>query len=444
MTAQEQTEERGQPPTRKSLRFGGRAKGTGLVSQVEDGPTANRTDPSAAVRHPTLSVALLTGGDDRPYALGMVSALVAQGIATDFIGSDKLDAPELHRSSLLTFLNLRGDQSEDAPWHRKFVRILTYYARLLRYAVQAKARIFHILWNNKFEHFDRTLLMFYYRILGKRIILTAHNVNMRKRDGCDSWFNRLSLGIQYRLCHHILVHTAPMKNELIVDFGIPSQRVSIIPFGINNTCPATLLGRCEARERIGIGQDEKILLFFGQIAPYKGLEYLIAAMAELAKEDQDFRLVIAGRIKPGYASYWNVIQSEISRAGLGKRIIQNIRFIPEAEVEIYFKAADVVVIPYVEIFQSGVPFLSYSFGLPVIATDAGSLRNDIVETKTGFICKRADAADLARAIRTYFASDLYHDLDQHRRTIREYANERNSWTKVGEIAEEVYQRVVPK
>ena len=73
----------------------------------------------------SVRVCLLTGGDDRPYALGMASALVAQGIATDFIGSDKLDAPELHRSSLLTFLNLRGDQSEEAPLRRKVARILS-------------------------------------------------------------------------------------------------------------------------------------------------------------------------------------------------------------------------------------------------------------------------------------------------------------------------------
>ena len=399
---------------------------------------------AAAGSAASVRVCLLTGGDDRPYALGMATALIGQGISIDFIGSDKLDAPELHTSSLLTFLNLRGDQREDAPLRRKVVRILAYYARLAKYAARSRARIFHILWNNKFEHFDRTVLMLYYRLFGKRIILTAHNVNMRKRDGCDNWLNRLSLGIQYRLCHHIMVHTAAMKDQLVADFGIASQRVSVIPFGINNTSPITTLARRGARERIGLGQDEKTLLFFGQIAPYKGLEYLTAAMAELAKEDKNLRLVIAGRIKPGYTDYWNAVQREISRAGLENCLIQHVRFIPETDVEIYFKAADVAVIPYVEIFQSGVPFLSYSFGLPVIATDVGSLRNDIVEAKTGFLCRPADTADLARAIRSYFTSDLYHDLNQHRRTIREFANERNSWTKVGEIIEGVYQRVLAK
>ena len=420
-----------------------------VSSATSEGSLVRTTDyrapeKAAAVSVSSARVCLLTGGDDRPYALGMASALIGQEISVDFIGSDKLNAPELHRSSLLTFLNLRGDQSEEAPLRRKVARIVIYYARLAMYTARSRTRIFHVLWNNKFEHFDRTMLMLYYRLFGKRIILTAHNVNMRKRDGRDNWLNRFSLGVQYRLCDHILVHTAAMKRELTTDFGIASQRVSVIPFGINNTCPTTALGRREAREQIDLDPGEKILLFFGQIAPYKGLEYLIAAMSELVKEEENLRLVIAGRIKPGYASYWNAIGNQISLRRLGNRIIQHVRFIPETEVEVYFKAADVAVIPYVEIFQSGVPFLSYSFGLPVIATDVGSLRDDIIEGETGFLCRSKNPADLARTIRTYFASDLYQNLETRRSQIREFANERYSWMGVGKILDGVYRQMFAK
>jgi D-inositol-3-phosphate glycosyltransferase len=448
---EQRSEVRDPPPARQSDYSGGARSASGFVE-----PTARREVSSALPRRrsprrpkagqpPTeCNVALLTGGDDRPYALGMASALVGQGITTDFIGSDKLDTPELHRTPLITFLNLRGDQSEDTALRRKLVRIVAYYARLAKYAARSRARIFHILWNNKFEHFDRTLLMLYYRLFRKRIILTAHNVNMRKRDGRDSWFNRLSLGIQYRLCHHILVHTTAMKDELVTDFGIPSSRVGVIPFGINNTCPSTALGRGEARERIGLGSREKVLLFFGQIAPYKGLEYLLSAFSEIAKHDEDYRLLIAGKVKKGYASYWNDIQSKIAASDVRRQIIARIEHVPDDEVEIYYKAADILVIPYVEIFQSGVPFLSYCFGLPIIATDVGSLRDDIIEGKTGFLCRAKDPADLARAIRTYFASDLYINLEVYRRRIREFANERNSWIRVGEILDGVYRQMLAK
>jgi D-inositol-3-phosphate glycosyltransferase len=389
-----------------------------------------------------IEVCLLTGGDDRPYALGMASTLASRAINVDFIGSNKLDAPELHRTPRIAFLNLRGDQSEDAPFRRKFARIITYYVRLLKYVLRARPRIFHILWNNKFEHFDRTLLMFYYRLFGKRIVFTAHNVNTRKRDRRDSWFNRLSLGIQYRLCHHILVHTPAMKDELISDFRIPSQRVTVIPFGINNTCPSTALRCQEARERLGLSPSEKVLLFFGQIAPYKGLEYLVSAFSELAKQDPDYRLLIAGKVKKGHSAYWNDIQNTIRASDIGKRVLTRIEHVPDKEVERYFKAADVVVIPYVQIFQSGVPFLSYSFGLPVIATDVGSLRGDIIEGETGFLCRPKDPVDLARTINSYFASDLYRDLEARRTRIQAFANERYSWTRVGEILDAVYGQIL--
>jgi glycosyltransferase involved in cell wall biosynthesis len=74
----------------------------------------------------------------------------------------------------------------------------------------------------------------------------------------------------------------------------------------------------------------------------------------------------------------------------------------------------------------------------------GSLRNDIIEAKTGFLCRSKDPADLARAIRTYFASDLYENLEARRSQIREFANERNSWTKVAEILDGVYRQVLGK
>ena len=395
--------------------------------------------------HSTVSpieVCLLTGGDDRPYALGMASTLAGKAMRVDFIGSNKLDAPELHRTPGLAFLNLRGDQSEKAPFHRKFVRILTYYFRIFKYVVRSRPRIFHILWNNKFEHFDRTLLMLYYRLFGKRIVFTAHNVNTRKRDGRDSWLNRLSLRFQYTLCHHILVHTPAMKGELISDFGIASSRVSVIPFGINNTCPSTTLGYGEARRRIGLDQSDKVLLFFGQIAPYKGLEYLVAAFNELAKQDASYRLLVAGKVKKGHSIYWDEIQNKIRESQFSGRVITRIEHIPDEEVECYFKAADVVVIPYVEIFQSGVPFLSYSFGLPVIATDVGSLREDIIEAETGFLCRPKDSADLAKTISAYFSSDLFQELETRRKAIQAFANERYSWTRVGEILEEVYRQLL--
>jgi glycosyltransferase involved in cell wall biosynthesis len=401
--------------------------------------TANVTREQ--VRWP-IEIALLTGSDDPPYVFGLATALMAKGVRLDLIAGDDLDRPEFHDSPAVTFLNLRGSQRANASPMTKTCRVTRYYLRLIRYAATAKPGVFHILWNNKFELIDRTVLMLYYRLLGKRVVLTAHNVNARKRDSTDTPLNRLTLSVQYRLADHIFVHTDKMKRELTEGFAIRESAVTIIPFGINNAVPNTTLTREEARQRLGVRDTDKTILFFGRIAPYKGLEYLIGAMQQLLQKDRDYRLIVAGRPQRSAEAYWGAIRHTIETNIDPTRIIMKVEHVPDEDTEVYFKAADVAVLPYTMIFQSGVLFLAYSFGVPVIVADVGSLKEDIVEGITGFSFAPGDPADLARAMETYFTSDLFANLDSRRHDIREYAHARHSWDTVGSMTVDVYARLI--
>ena len=386
------------------------------------------------------NISLLTAGRDRPYALGLAQALADAGARLDFIGSDEVDGPGLRQSPRIHFLNLRGEQSTDASLPRKAARVLAYYGRLLGYAVTAQPKIFHLLWNNKFELFDRTALMVFYRLLGKKIVFTAHNVNARVRDGGDSYLNRATLKFQYRLCDHIFLHTEKMKAELVADYGVPAGKATVIPFGLNSTVPDTALTPVGARQRLGISAPEKVLLFFGNIAPYKGLEYLVDAFLELAARRTDYRLVIAGRPK-GAAEYWGRLAAKINASAARGRILLKIEYVPDEDTEIFFKAADVLVLPYTHIFQSGVLFLGYNFGLPAIAADVGSLKEEILEGRTGWVVPPRDTAGLARAIEQYFASDLFAHLAERRQDIRQFARERYSWATVARLTTAVYEQL---
>jgi len=383
------------------------------------------------------AVALLTGGGDRPYVIGLGTALASKGITFDLIGSDELDSPDLRSKPGVNFLNLRGDQRPEASVVTKILRVSLYYARLIRYAATAKPEIFHILWNNKFETFDRTLLMLYYKALGKKIVLTAHNVNARKRDSNDSRLNRLTLRIQYRLADHVFVHTESMKRELIDDFGVEVSRVTVIPFGINNAVPITSLTPAEARQRLGIRDRDRAILFFGRITLRKGLDFLIAAFHKILVGRDGYHLTIAGRPER-CETYWTAIQETIREDVQGGRVLLRADFIPDEETELYFKAADVLVLPYRQIYQSGVMFLGYSFGLPVLAADVGSMKDDIVDGKTGFVFRPEDPDHLAKVIEQYFASDLYADLSNRRKEIREHAIQRYSWDVVSQMTMSVY------
>ena len=387
---------------------------------------------------PTIDVALMTGGIDRPYAFGLAMALISKGVRLDVIGSDAVDSPEMHSTANLQFLNLQGEKRENVSVTKKVSRLLNYYRRLIAYASSCKPAVFHILWNNKLQHFDRTLLTMYYKLKGKKVVFTAHNVNAGKRDNNDSWLNRLTLKIQYHLLDHIFVHTEKMKAELLEDFGVRPEAVTVMRHPVNSVFPDTELTPAEAKKKLGLKPTDKAILFFGAIRPYKGLEYLVDAFHRLAAKSPEYRLIIAAEPKKGSEKYLQDILEQIQRGGHSEKIMQRLEFIPDAETELYYKAADLLALPYKEIFQSGVLFVGYNFGLPVVAADVGSFRDDILEGKTGVLCKPNDPEDLARAIATYFASDLFQNLQHRRQGIREFAHTEYSWDAAAEKICKVY------
>ncbi len=401
----------------------------------EAAPTA--TSPAPRV----LEVSLLTGGQDKHYAFGLATALMSAGVRLDVIGSDDVDCAAMHGDARVRFLNLRGNMRSGAGLREKILRISRYYGRLIRYAARAQPRVFHILWNNKFELFDRTLLMLYYKLLGKKLVFTAHNINAGERDSADTFLNRLGLMVQYKLADQIVVHTAKMKVKLMAQFRISKAAITVIPYGINNAVPVTGLTCAEAKHRCGIESKQRTLLFFGAIAPYKGLDVLVKAFGLLLDRGGDYHLIIAGKPKGGCDKYLEAVQDEILNSAAHAHVTERIQFIPDEEAELYFKAADVMVLPYRSIFQSGILFLSFSFGLPVVASDVGSFREDVIEGETGFLCPPGDPVELASTIEKYFESDLFMGLNRKRQEIQEFAHARHSWDTVAQIMRNVYEQL---
>jgi D-inositol-3-phosphate glycosyltransferase len=398
-----------------------------------------------ATRKPawTMEAALLTGCQDKHYALAIAVGLAANGLCLDVIGSDEVDCPELHAAPNLRFLNLRRGLRNGSSFAKKLVKVLGYYAKLVAYAARTNPKIFHILWNNELELVDRTLLMIYFKLRGKKVALTAHNVNRAKRDSKDSWLNHFTLSTQYRLCDHVFVHTEKMKDELREEFAVNGSAVTVIPYPINNAVPSTELTPAEAKRRLGLEDGERAVLFFGKLRPYKGVEYLLDAFRLLVQDKSvNYRLIIAGQPKKGSEEYLQNILQFVAENFRSEQVIPRFEFVADEEMEVYFKAADVLVLPYKEIFQSGILFVAYRFGLPVVATDVGSFREDIVEGKTGFVCKAGHPEDLAKAVEKYFASDLYRNLKSRRQELMNYANSKHSWLVVADLTCKAYAQML--
>jgi D-inositol-3-phosphate glycosyltransferase len=388
-----------------------------------------------------MRVSLLTGGHDPHYAIPLAAALADAAIHVEFVANDTMETEQGLKHPEISYVNLRGSQDPRAPLRVKVARVLRYYWKLVSYTQRTESKIFHVLWLNKFEWFDRTVLNIFYRLSGKKLVFTAHNVNAHKRDGADTWLNRMMLRAMYALFDHVFVHTEPSKAELVGDFGVDPTKVTVIPYGLNTHVPDTTLSRNEARAHLGLGEDEKILLFFGLIAPYKGLDILVDAMSLLDSQKPNCRLVIAGRAKVGSQQFWTTLKSQLAHEPLCSRVTVVDGYIPDRDIPVLFRAADALVLPYRAIYQSGPLSLAYRFGVPVIATRVGAFDRDIIPDVTGVLCEPESPLDLARAIEWYLRSNMYLNRDVTEKRIREIGLERYSWDQITRTISGVYARL---
>ncbi|CUT02751.1 Glycosyl transferases group 1, partial [Candidatus Kryptonium thompsonii] len=140
------------------------------------------------------------------------------------------------------------------------------------------------------------------------------------------------------------------------------------------------IDRNEARKLLGIRPDEKILLFFGYIRGYKGLDLLLKSM-KLVLSKFPVKLLVAGEFYEDPKRYYKIVEEE----GIADFVIFKSEYIPNDEVKVYFCASDLVVLPYISATQSGIVQIAYNFNKPVIATNVGGLPEVVIDGETGFV-----------------------------------------------------------
>ena len=164
--------------------------------------------------------------------------------------------------------------------------------------------------------------------------------------------------------------------------------------------------RKQARDELGIPQEAPLLLFFGFVRRYKGLDILLRSMPKVLRAMPDARLVVAGEFYDDEADYRNLISS----MNLDRNVTVHARYIPKEMVAKYFAAANVVVQPYVSATQSGVAQIAYQFDRPLIVTDVGGLAEVIPHEVAGLVVKPNDPNALAESVIRFFSEALEDQL----------------------------------
>ncbi|MFO7895964.1 MAG: glycosyltransferase [Candidatus Cloacimonadales bacterium] len=171
-------------------------------------------------------------------------------------------------------------------------------------------------------------------------------------------------------------------------------------------------------------QDKEVLLFFGYIKPYKGLDLLLAALPEIIQQKPNIHLLIVGEIYGDEKKYF----AQIQQLQLADHISFINKFVPEIEVEKYFKAADLLVLPYKTATQSGVANIAYAMKLGVVCTPVGGLPEIVIDGKTGSVAADLSAAALAQAV---FDFDLIDPAELQQNIQQQLAQ--HSWAELARL-----------
>ena len=385
-----------------------------------------------------MQISVFNGAGQTDYLYGLVSGLTAHSTTPiHVLDSDQAEPLFQHMNNVVFHQVYSYKESEASRW-RKIKNIVRFYSLQLGHLFRMKPGVVHFQWLNRQLLADRIIIPLVARLCGHKIVLTVHNINAASRDDNDNIINRLSLRLLYNLCHHLIVHTPGSKAELIEQFRINPARIDVIRHGTNNKVSSTDLSSSEARIALKLSAKDRVALFFGNIDHYKGLDIILDSLKLLPPEfGANFTFIVAGAAKS--KDYDDFIKNEIAKVSEHTNIINKLTFIPDEDIEIYFKAADCIVLPYRKIYQSGIIFMAYTFGLPILASDVGNFKQDVPEGKCGFLLSENSPQAWNLIFQRYFSSELYTNLSETRNNIKAWADSNYSWDEIGKETKKVYE-----
>jgi glycosyltransferase involved in cell wall biosynthesis len=256
------------------------------------------------------------------------------------------------------------------------------------------------------------MMGFWARFLPKKTVKIAliHNLIPHEKRFFDGVFNRYFL----RQYDGFVLLSDAVRNDVL---KLKPEAVTLVlkhpsyqQFGLK-------IDKKRAREILNVNQTKKTVLFFGLIRDYKGLDLLLTAFSML---DDSFQLVIAGEVYGDRDGYDKLITQSKN-----KHIYFVDQFIPSEEVNLYFSAADLCVLPYKTATQSGIKAMCDAFHLPVLVSRVGGLHGEILEDENGFIIRDTSAFPLSEQIEEVFSDSRIENVSKNIQNQLE--NKQNEW-----------------
>jgi len=228
---------------------------------------------------------------------------------------------------------------------------------------------------------------------GVKVIAITDNVIPHESKPGDKLLTKYFL----KQCHAFVA----MSNSVMEDIEtfVKTPKTKFIPHPIYDIF-GTAVSKKEARIQLNIDKDDKVVLFFGFVRKYKGLDLLLEAFGKEELRAQNIKLIVAGEFYENEEPY----TARIRELGIEDSIIFKKNFIPSEEVKYYFCASDIIAQPYKTATQSGVTQIGYHFDKPMLVTNVGGLSEIIPHNKVGYVCN-VDSDSIAKSLSDFFENN---------------------------------------
>jgi len=348
------------------------------------------------------------------FTFGLANALAARGYQVSVMTSVTYEMADRRRRFHL---------------HQVFDRTRTNPIRVWQTLREIRPRVVHLHGAAHPELYLPFLLAV--RRLRVTTVYSVHDIQPRQW----AWFPRGVLRLLWAVPDQLIAHSAYVARSLGDEFGIPAERIAIVPHGEYQFL-------AEAMSRPGeLGKDavlwpeamEPRVLFFGYILPQKGLTDLLEAFRRVADAIPAARLSIVGQPVGDFGPY----RAQIRSLGLEDRVEVHLGYVPIEAMGPFFRAAMVVALPYRFASQSGVLFAAYAFARPVVATRCGGLLEYVKPGCTGLMVPVADPPALAEAL-----IELLRDAERCRRlgeTARAWSQTEFCWDRIAALTSHIYE-----
>ncbi len=279
-------------------------------------------------------------------------------------------------------------------------------------------------WHPFFGPCHRGITSFLNKKLKKRVLFITENVISHEANSLDKLLTRW--GLKHAGCFLALSESVEKYLQTMFRKKIFRSALPIYDFYKTDAISA----RETDKAQFGFNDQDIVLLFFGLVRKYKGLDLLLEAFAQVSGKHNNVKLLVVGEFYEDPQPYLDLI----NKLQLNGSVHLENRYVPNEEVDKYFSIADCVVLPYRSATQSGILSMAYGFHKPVVVTAVGELPALVEQGKTGYVVAKPDVQEISNSIEEF--------IDQYRtvafsENISDYLARKDIFQNVNSVFEQI-------